>query len=314
MSDSWKLAIPCTRAEAEAVSAWLDRAELEDAPSIVISETANSAEPEKSDSWQIEAYFPAKPKKADLKGIAAALPRLEGKLPKPTKLDSENWVELSQQGLEPISAGRFHVHTPEMPASDDPAMINLEIGAGMAFGTGHHETTQGCIAMLDGMRSKGVRATSMLDLGTGTGLLAMAALHLWPRAYATASDIDPLCGPVVAENAERNGFRLGQKPGELAMFIADGLDDADLARRSPYDLVIANILALPLIELAPDIAAVTSVQGEVVLAGLLNQQADAVLLAYKRNGFLLLERHILGDWSILRLRRRGSRWTGAKRA
>jgi ribosomal protein L11 methyltransferase len=215
---------------------------------------------------------------------------------------------MSQAGLEPIRAGRFHVHTPEMPGSAEPGVRSFVIPASLAFGTGHHDTTRGCLMMLDSMKRAGHIVRSHLDIGTGTGLLAFAAMHLWPRAYATASDIDPVCGPAVADNARNNGIMLSQRAGALAMFIAAGLDDANLQRRAPYDLVIANILAGPLIDLAADIGAVTQPQGQAVLSGLLGTQADAVARAYRKQGFRLAERFDLGDWTVLRLRKRGLRW------
>ncbi|MCG6120983.1 MAG: 50S ribosomal protein L11 methyltransferase, partial [Blastomonas sp.] len=223
----------------------------------------------------------------------------------------DDWVTMSQSGLEPIRAGRFCVHTPEMPASAEPGITNFCIPASLAFGTGHHNTTRGCLMMLDAMKQRGNIVRSHVDIGTGTGLLAFAAMHLWPRAYATASDIDPVCGPAVADNAEANHVALGQRPGQLAMFIAEGLEDADLQRRAPYDLVIANILAGPLIDLAADIAAVTSAQGQAVLSGLLGTQANAVARAYRLVGFRLAERLDLGDWTVLRLRKRGAKWSKA---
>lgn len=278
----------------------------DDGPTLVATEVDEYADQTQSGSWRVDAYFARRPSKADKNRLAGLLPTLAPDTAiKAEKLHDEDWVTLSQSGLEPISAGRFHVHTPETPASDDRAIRNFVIPAGLAFGTGHHHTTHGCLEMLDRMKRKGMIARSIIDVGTGTGLLAFAAMHLWPRAYATASDIDALCGPVVADNAVANRVETGQRPGALAMFIADGLDDANLQRRAPYDLVIANILAAPLIELAPDIGAVTLSQGHLILAGLLNTQAAAVSQAYRRQGFRVCERIVRGDWTILRLRKRG---------
>jgi ribosomal protein L11 methyltransferase len=221
-------------------------------------------------------------------------------------LPDEDWVTLSQAGLEPIRAGRFHVHTPEMPASDEPGVRSFEIPASLAFGTGHHNTTRGCLMMLDSMQAAGLSVTNHIDIGTGTGLLAFAAMHLWPEARAIASDIDPVCGPAVEHNAAANGLAIGDLPGELAMVIAEGLDDPSLQARAPYDLVIANILAGPLIELAPDVAAVTAPGGHAVLSGLLSTQAEAVAGAYRDQGFALEERLDLGDWTVLRLCKNGA--------
>lgn len=300
---NWKVTLPCTRAEAEALSAAQDAEFDADAPTLVFSEVIDWAEADQPEGWRVEAYFASKPKQADLAALKAALPSSNAR-PRPEKLPEQDWVTLSQQGLEPIRAGRFHIHTPDHPAAADPAMISLEISAGLAFGTGHHETTAGCLEMLDAMRTRGVRVRNAIDCGTGTGLLALGALRLWPRAYMAASDIDPLCEPVVAENAARNGAVLGARRGQIDYVTAPGLDHPVLQHRAPYDLVMANILAGPLIELAPDIARAMSRGGQLVLAGLLNQQAEDVLAAYRWHRLRLVERRVRGDWTILWLTRR----------
>jgi ribosomal protein L11 methyltransferase len=158
--------------------------------------------------------------------------------------------------------------------------------------------------MLSHMKRQGVAARNLADIGTGTGLLAFAALDLWPRALATASDIDAVCIGVVEENAALNGVPMGARPGELLVTIAAGMDHPLLAARGPYDLVIANILAGPLTELAPAFAEATAAGGSLLLAGLLETQEPALRAAYRRAGFRLAARLVNGDWSILWLRRR----------
>jgi ribosomal protein L11 methyltransferase len=158
--------------------------------------------------------------------------------------------------------------------------------------------------MLDAMKRRGVVVRNFADIGTGTGLLAFAALALWPGATAIASDIDEVCEPVVVENALLNHIRLGTGPGELAMVIAEGLDDSLLAGRAPYDLLVANILAGPLVALAGDFADAVGRGGSLLLAGLLTAQEPAVRAAYRTAGFRLAARIVNGDWSILWLRRR----------
>jgi ribosomal protein L11 methyltransferase len=160
--------------------------------------------------------------------------------------------------------------------------------------------------MLDAMRRRGLRVDNLIDLGTGTGLLAFAALHLWPRAYATATDIDAVAIEVTADNALANGVATGLGMGRLALAVADGTRDALVQRRAPYDLVIANILAGPLIDLSADISALAAPKSQLVLAGLLSTQAGAVARAYRRQGYRLAERITLGDWAILRLVKRRS--------
>src|SRR3546814_7181798 len=129
-------------------------------------------------------------------------------------------------------------------------------------------------------------------------------MHLWPRAYATATDIDPIAIDVTAENAETNGVPLGLGIGRLALTVADGTAHALVLRRARYDLIVANILARPLIDMAADVAAIAAPGGQLVLAGVLRTQADAVARAYRRAGYCLAEPRNLGDWAILRRRKR----------
>jgi ribosomal protein L11 methyltransferase len=154
------------------------------------------------------------------------------------------------------------------------------------------------------MRRQGIVVRNIADIGTGTGLLAFAALKLWPAAKATASDIDPICARVVAENAQLNDMTIGLGRGEPVMVIADGMDHDLLEMRGPYDLLLANILAGPLVELAPDFARAVEQGGNLILAGLLTTQEEEVRRAYRRNRFRLVARLERGDWSILWLRRR----------
>ncbi|MPS67060.1 MULTISPECIES: 50S ribosomal protein L11 methyltransferase [unclassified Novosphingobium] len=270
-------------------------------PDIVLS--GSEIAEDKPDDWQLEAWLAHKPRKADKDAVAALF---GGKPPKfiVEELPETDWLVTSQQGLEPIRAGRFHVHTPEHPVSDDPGITDFTIPASQAFGTGQHATTAGCLAMLTHMKAQGLVVRNHADIGTGTGLLAFAAMSLWPRALATASDIDQVCYGVVEDNAAANGVSLGARGGELAMTIADGMDHPLLAARGPYDLIMANILAGPLVSLAPDFAKSLAPGGSLVLAGLLETQEAAVRRACRRAGLRLAARLVNGDWSILWMRAR----------
>jgi ribosomal protein L11 methyltransferase len=297
---SWKLVAKAPKPVVHA--ALLAHDEIDDwDPEIVVS--GHEVAEHRPEEWVLEAWLPRRPRKADREAVA----RLFGQ-PAPglaaEKVPQADWVAESQRGAAPIRAGRFHVHTPEHPASNESGAINFEIPASQAFGTGQHATTAGCLAMLSTMKRRGVIARRIADIGTGTGLLAFAALALWPRAHAVASDIDPVCGPVVADNAARNGVRIGAGPGEVAIAIAAGMDDRRLRECGPYDLLIANILAGPLVGLAPDFADAVPPRGNLVLAGLLTAQDRTVRAAYRAVGFSLVERLVNGDWSILWLRRR----------
>ena len=259
---------------------------------------------DRPDDWRLEAWLAREPDGEDLAALRALF---AGDAPEALieHLPPTDWVTLSQAGVEPIREGPFHVHTPEHAPLAEPGVRDFVIPASLAFGTGQHATTAGCLAMLTTMKRSGVIVRNLADIGTGTGLLAFAGLHLWPLARAVASDIDGVCGPVVAANADANGVRLGDGPGRMAMVIAAGMDHPLLQAAAPYDLLIANILAGPLVELAPDFADAVVPGGHVLLAGLLTTQEPAVRAAYTRAGLRLAARMTRGDWSILWLRRRG---------
>lgn len=297
---SWKLTTYAPRAVIEgALLAHEDAFDWD--PEIVIS--GSEIAEDKPDDWRLEAWLPRKPSRADK---AALTGLFSGKPPKfeMEQLPEVDWLTTSQQGLEPIRAGRYYVHTPDHPPLNEPGVRNFCIPASQAFGTGQHATTAGCLTMLDAMKRSGVVVKNCADIGTGTGLLAFAALDLWPRALATASDIDHVCVGVVDDNAARNAIPMGARPGELVMLVADGMDHPLLAARGPYDLVIANILAGPLISLAPDFGSVLVPGGHLVLAGLLETQEAQVRAACRRAGMRLAGRLVKGDWSILWLRKR----------
>jgi ribosomal protein L11 methyltransferase len=267
---------------------------------------------DRPEDWQLEAWLPRKPSRAD-RGMIAAL--FAGKPPAFTieQLPDVDWVTASQQGVEPIRAGRFHVRTPEWPPSDSPGVCDFVIPASQAFGTGQHETTAGCLAMLDHMKQQGLVVRNCADIGTGTGLLAFAALDLWPRALATASDIDAVCPRVVEENAQLNGIAMGAGHGAVTMLVADGMEHPLLQARGPYDLIMANILAGPLISLAAPFARSLVPGGSLLLSGLLTTQEPAVRTACRRAGLRLAGRLTNGDWSVLWLRKRPGAQTRVSR-
>jgi len=298
---SWKIVVPASREAVEAaLLAHEDALDWDD--SIVLAGSEISAE--RPDEWLLEAWLPRKPSRKD----RAAIERLFGPDAKPglsvEQVPDIDWVSESQKGLEPIRAGRFFVHTPDYPADRSPGTVDFVIPAGQAFGTGHHETTAGCLAMLDRMKRSGCVVRNCADVGTGTGVLAFAAMALWPRALVTASDIDPLSAQVTIENSALNGIALGPRGGELTVTVAPGMDHPLIAARGPYDLVMANILAGPLVELAPDFGANVVPGGSLLLSGLLVSQEPAVRRACYRAGFRLAARESRGDWSILWLRKR----------
>ena len=290
---SWRVTIRCNRAEAEALPESEDLFAHADEPPVIV---ADEPDPHAPDDWRIHAYFAEQPTKQELILLHRLAPEAE---PEVEHLeDTTDWVTKSQSGLEPIRAGRFFVHTPMHFADRPEGALCFEIDAGLAFGTGQHDTTAGCLAALDRLEVAGKRFANVADIGTGTGLLAFAAMALWPDAKAIATDIDPISIDVTEENAAINGVKLGHGAGELLLAVADGMDHPMLSARAPYDLLIANILAGPLIELAPAFAKSVAPGASVLLAGLLDTQADAVVAAYEAEGMRLVQRGD-GEWCVL---------------
>ena len=299
MAVSWKLVAHADKATIEAALATLEL--RDDWPADIVVSGHELAE-DRPDEWVLEAWMPERPgeeQRALVRSLFAAdPPRLQGE-----RLADVDWVVESQKGVDPIRAGRFRVRTPDHPAGDDADAIEFVIPASQAFGTGQHETTAGCLAMLDTIRAQHAKLADIADIGTGTGLLAFAARALWPEARVTASDIDPVCEAVVRENGAINGVPIGDGPRQVSMIVADGMEDPRLEAATPFDLLIANILAQPLIDMAPAFDAAIAVNGHCLLAGLLETQEPAVRKAYAARGLALRERLVRGDWSILWLSR-----------
>ncbi len=230
--------------------------------------------------WQVAIYFETAPGKVE----RAALARIAGdaKLTVRT-LPSTNWVAKSLEGLVPVRAGRFVVH-----GSHDRARLR----ANDAFGTGHHGTTTGCLLAIDRIAKARV-IRNALDLGTGSGVLAIAIAKRM-RAPVVASDIDPVAVNVARENVRLNGCaRL------VTTVIAAGLSHPAIGARAPYDLVVANILAGPLVALAPTIRRRLAPGGVVVLSGILTSQQRRVAAAYRGVGLRFVRAIVLGEWATL---------------
>jgi len=213
-------------------------------------------------------------------------------------VEAKDWVKATLEELVPVRAGRFIVHGQHDRAKVPPNKLGIEIEAALAFGTGHHGTTRGCLMLLDEVL-KAYRPRRVLDLGTGTGVLAIAAAKAL-RINVLASDIDPLSVRVAGENARLNGT------GDLVETIhAVGFSAPQFAQRGPFDLVLANILANPLRQMATPMARHLAPSALVVLSGLLPPQAQGVIAAYRARG-LVLKRHIqIEGWSSLLLQYAG---------
>jgi len=293
-AESWKVTFfPCTRAEGEALATIEPDLGIEPPPTLMTSEPDLS----RPDEWQLDVYLAQKPDSALIERIRALVPSMGDAAPRVEKIEDEDWVTLSQGFLAPIRAGRFYVHTAAHADQIPPDAVPFRIEASRAFGTGHHETTAGCLIALDRLATEGKSFREIADIGTGTGLLAFGARTLWPDASILASDIDPISIDVTAENMAINAI----PEDAITLVAADGMDHPAIQAAAPFDLIIANILAGPLIALAPDLTATLGQNGTIVLAGLLATQAEDVLAAYSAKGMRLTARIDSGDWSILTL-------------
>ncbi len=244
---------------------------------------------------EVGGYFTAPPDETALALLAAAFgarPFVVSELPE------TNWVAHVRRELAPVVAGRFFVHGGHDADKVPPGAEALLIEAAMAFGTGHHGTTLGCLNALERLAGQGFRARAVADIGAGTAVLAMAAARVWPDiATVLASDIDPVAVEVAEANARANGLSGRLKCVEAAGFGHEALRDG-----APYDLIFANILKGPLVALAPDLAANLSIGGFAILSGILNEQADEIVQVYARLGINPVNRGSIGDWTTLTLR------------
>jgi ribosomal protein L11 methyltransferase len=207
-----------------------------------------------------------------------------------------DWIAKSLEGLKPVRAGRFLVHGSHDANKVKPGDIGILIDAGQAFGTGHHGTTAGCLAMIgDALRSRRVR--NALDLGTGSGVLAIAARHL-AKIPVVATDIDPVAVRVARQNVHINGVANG-----IHLATAPGFHHRVFRQYGPFDLIIANILARPLMKLAPDLVRHLSRDGTVILSGILAEQRWKVIAAYNGAGLKHIRTTWMNGWVTIELRR-----------
>lgn len=246
-------------------------------------------------AWRVDAYFADMP---DLAVLAEDLSRLIDRPIPPLSSDTVpelNWVAISQAALPPVRAGRFTVHgshdrhrVPRGPGA-------ILIDAGEAFGTAHHATTFGCLEAIDRL-TRVQRARNILDLGCGSGILAIALARALPRARVLATDLDRQSIVVARENMRLNGIA-----SRIRAVHANGLASPHVRRRAPFDVIVANILAGPLIKLAPDVSRALRPRGRLILSGILLDQAPKVIAAYRAQGFSVLSHQRATGWSTLQL-------------
>jgi ribosomal protein L11 methyltransferase len=250
--------------------------------------------------WDITVHFAEPPDQASIRelvGLAAG-----GDVARNITFDTveaKDWVKASLEDLVPVPAGRFIVHGQHDRERVPSNKLGIEIEAALAFGTGHHGTTRGCLLLLDHVL-KAWYPRRVLDLGTGTGVLAIAAAKAL-HGQVLASDIDPASVRVARENVRLN------QTGDLVQIItATGFSAPQFARGGPFDLVLANILANPLRQLATPMARHLAPSALVILSGLLNRQAASVIAAYRTRGLVPLRHVRIDGWSSLLLRNAGA--------
>ena len=248
-------------------------------------------------AWTVEAYFGFEPDEDDIRGLVAVAADADTAASAVFAVtEKSDWVANALAGLAPVRAGRFLVHGAHDRDRVGASDIGVEIEAGLAFGTGHHGTTRGCLLLLDGLLKRR-RPRHVLDVGCGAGVLAIAAAKAL-RRKVWLGDIDSVAVDVANANARLNGVGVPCKA-----LVSRGVESRTLREGAPYDLVFANILARPLRLLAPSLAAVTSPEGDVIVSGLLLSDAPGVLSSWAAQGFHLAERIDLEGWASLRLRR-----------
>ncbi|WP_170332809.1 50S ribosomal protein L11 methyltransferase [Ruegeria arenilitoris] len=247
--------------------------------------------------WEVGGYFTEAPDETALAVLSVAF---EAKPFVVSELPETDWVAHVRRELAPVEAGRFFVYGSHDADKLPEGRIPLLIEAAMAFGTGHHGTTLGCLKALDHLLDDGFAATKVADIGCGTAVLAMAAARIWDGDII-ASDIDQVAVDVAEANLKANGMS-----GQVVCVEAAGFDHPDLQSHAPYDLVFANILKGPLVALSPEIAANLRDGGYAILSGILNEQADDVVSVYSQNEFNLVKRDEIGEWTTLILSKQGA--------
>jgi ribosomal protein L11 methyltransferase len=242
--------------------------------------------------WEVGGYFTEAPDETALLLLSTA----HGAKPfVVSEVPETDWVAHVRRELAPVEAGRFFVYgshdADKVPDDCEPLLIE----AAMAFGTGHHGTTLGCLRALDRLAHDGFVGKRVADIGCGTAVLAMAAARIWPGTVL-ASDIDQVAVDVARANVAANTL-----DGRVICLEAAGFDHPKLKQAAPFDLVFANILKGPLAALAPDFARVLQPGGHAILSGILNEQADEIVAVYARNGINLTHRESIVDWTTLTL-------------
>jgi ribosomal protein L11 methyltransferase len=289
---AWRIAMELP--DGSCVAAFEEAIALDDAV-VTAQEIAGSP------GWRLTGYCTGQPDRASLDmrvAIAAASAAID---PPPIiieEIPATDWVADYQSRTKPVTIGRFFIYPSHFHDSVPRGLTGMKLDAGLAFGTGEHESTAGCLVALQGLKDKGLNVGRGLDMGCGSAILAIAMARLWPDSVIVAVDNDPISVSTATENVADNGCA-----GAVSVAESDGYGGAVVQSGTPYDLITANILARPLIAMVPGAASALAVGGHAILSGILSEQAEEVLDSYVSAGFALSERLDFGSWATLVLER-----------
>ncbi len=283
-SDTWKVTLDIS---AEA------RDGAEDA--LIELGAAVVSKPTDDGRWQLQAIFAGQQQLIDIRNYLTGLigdGHIDWDRAASAMVADRNWIVESQHFRQPVRAGLYYIHESHSRPGSAPGGKTIEVAASLAFGTGQHGSTEGCLKALN-LLQKSQRYRNILDIGSGSGILAIAAAKTW-NANILATDIDSNALPVARALARRNGVLRA-----IGFHIAAGFNHPEIRARAPYDLILANILAEPLINFVADMRRHISAGGAIVLSGLLNRQAQSVTAVYRAHGMVLKRQLIVGNWSTL---------------
>ncbi len=290
----WRIAIELP--DRSCVAAFHEAIALDDA---VVTEQEIDGGPR----WRLTGHRAGEPDRTALEmrvAIAAASAAIDPPAIIIEEIPATDWVADYQSRTKPVTIGRFFVYPSHFQGTVPAGLLGIKLDAGLAFGTGEHESTSGCLVALEGLRDNGLNVDRGLDMGCGSAILAIAMARLWPAATIVAVDNDPNSVSTATENVIDNGCA-----GAVNVADSDGYGGAVVGSQTPYDLIAANILARPLIAMAPDAAASLTVGGYAILSGILSAQAKMVLDAYESAGFAPADRLDFDKWTTLVLTRQG---------
>ncbi|NOZ43109.1 MAG: 50S ribosomal protein L11 methyltransferase [Alphaproteobacteria bacterium] len=309
---SWKITLTLPQRLIPPVTEIIYGLDPDDFPTLSDFEVAPKGFENAGKKRLLEAFFTVKPDLARLRHRLDPLLFAAGLSPNDISLSAvveKNWVLESQKLLHPVDTGRFFIYGAHDRDRIPEGRISLLVEAGEAFGTGQHETTYGCLQAIEDLDREccGAMPQSVLDLGCGSGVLALAMSKVWPT-FVVASDIDRIATATTRANAEVNHVTVIDIKAAgrgVAIVTGDGFKDKDLSRAGPYDVIVANILAGPLRDMAADIVAHLSARGSLILSGLLTTQEQMIASSYARQGMSVIRHYIRGEWTSLMLRRTG---------